>query len=310
MAAKGLQVLYNLILKDVVKGSGQASGILSIGKDVRKLADKKLQRYITAAKKQGVDLNNLSEQEAKYMLELNKPKAPTVLSNEEAYEFLNQFLNQGKKGEVIKGKFGKSFSQEVDDIADKKVIEQMYRTASPRSLDEDALYLAEFIAEDAGKVLDNLSTAEQNKFIKRAENALKRNIEQYRDKKAGGGRTGLSYLLAEDTNERVPFSKGKIVKKGLEGLAQLLKKEKGILSHTFDVDESKLDTMIKGTVVEKYTKVDQDKIKEEMDKLEPISNDDSTEMVIDHCFDVKGVGTVILGKVTGGKIKQYDNLIR
>ena len=87
-----------------------------------------------------------------------------------------------------------------------------------------------------------------------------------------------------------------------------LKKEKGILSHTFDVDESKLDAMIKGTVVEKYTKVDQDKIKEEMDKLEPLSNDGQSVMVIDHCFDVKGVGTVILGKVTCGKIKQYDNL--
>jgi len=87
-----------------------------------------------------------------------------------------------------------------------------------------------------------------------------------------------------------------------------LKKEKGILSHTFDVDESKLDAMIKGTVVENYTKVDQDKIKEEMDKLEPVTNDEPSEMVIDHCFDVKGVGTVILGKVTNGKIKQYDNL--
>jgi len=45
-----------------------------------------------------------------------------------------------------------------------------------------------------------------------------------------------------------------------------------------------------------------------MDKLEPISNDGPSEMVIDHCFDVKGVGTVILGKVTKGKIKQYDDL--
>ncbi len=87
-----------------------------------------------------------------------------------------------------------------------------------------------------------------------------------------------------------------------------LKKEKGILSHTFEVDDSKLDAMIKGTVVEKYKKVDQDKIKEEMDKLESISNDGPSEMVIDHCFDVKGVGTVILGKVTNGKVKQYDNL--
>ena len=66
--------------------------------------------------------------------------------------------------------------------------------------------------------------------------------------------------------------------------------------------------MIKGTVVENYTKVEQDKIKEEMDNFEPISPDGQSEMVIDHCFDVKGVGTVILGKVTAGKIKQYDNL--
>lgn len=87
-----------------------------------------------------------------------------------------------------------------------------------------------------------------------------------------------------------------------------MKKEKGILSHTFDVDESKLDLMIKGTVIEKYIKVEPNKIKEEMDKFEPLTNDDPPEMVVDHCFDVKGVGTVILGKITHGKIKQYDNL--
>ena len=87
-----------------------------------------------------------------------------------------------------------------------------------------------------------------------------------------------------------------------------LKKEKGILSHTFDVDESKLAMMIKGTVVENYVKVEQDKIKEEMDKLVPITNNDPSELLIDHCFDVKGVGTVILGKVTNGTVKQYDNL--
>ena len=87
-----------------------------------------------------------------------------------------------------------------------------------------------------------------------------------------------------------------------------LKKDKGILSHTFDVDESKLNMMIKGTVVENYARVDQDKIKEEMNTLEPITNDNPAELLIDHCFDVKGVGTVILGKVSNGTIKQYDNL--
>ncbi len=87
-----------------------------------------------------------------------------------------------------------------------------------------------------------------------------------------------------------------------------LKKDKGILSHSFEVDESKLDSMIKDTVLENYTKVEQDKIKEEIDKIEPSIKEGPSEMVVDHCFDVKGVGTVILGKVTCGKIKQYDNL--
>ena len=114
----GLKILYNLILKDTVKRSGSASGILSIGKDVRKLADKKFQRYVKSAQNQGVDLDKLSEQEAKYMLELNKPKEPVVLSNEDAYAFLNRFLNQGKKGEVIKGKFNKPSVKEISFVDD------------------------------------------------------------------------------------------------------------------------------------------------------------------------------------------------
>ena len=87
-----------------------------------------------------------------------------------------------------------------------------------------------------------------------------------------------------------------------------LKKDKGILSHSFEVDDSKLDSMIKGTVLENYVRVDQDKLKEAVDKIEPMVKEGPSEMVVDHCFDVKGVGTVILGKVTCGKIKQYDNL--
>ena len=180
----GLKFLYNLILKDTVKGSGQASGILSIGKDIRKLADKKFQRYVTTAKKQNVDLDKLSEQEIKYMMELNKPKEPRVFSNEEAYAFLNQFLKQGKKdkGKVIKGKFGKSFLEELssaDNAADDILVEQMYRTSGPRNLEYDSSFLAEFIAEDAGKVLDDLPIEEQTKFIERAKNALRRNVKQY-----------------------------------------------------------------------------------------------------------------------------------
>ena len=88
----------------------------------------------------------------------------------------------------------------------------------------------------------------------------------------------------------------------------ILGKKQGMLSHTFDVDRNTLLSMIKGTVVEQYNLVEPENLKKEMDKLEPISIDDKLKIVIDHCFDVKGVGTVILGKVVQGKVKQYDNL--
>jgi selenocysteine-specific translation elongation factor len=88
----------------------------------------------------------------------------------------------------------------------------------------------------------------------------------------------------------------------------VLGKKQGILSHTFDVDRNTLLAMIKGTILEQYKLVEPENLKKEIDQLEPISTEGKTKIVIDHCFDVKGVGTVILGKVVQGKVKQYDNL--
>ena len=45
-----------------------------------------------------------------------------------------------------------------------------------------------------------------------------------------------------------------------------------------------------------------------MDSLPAVHEEGSTKIVIDHCFDVKGVGTVVLGKVSRGNVKQYDTL--
>jgi len=88
----------------------------------------------------------------------------------------------------------------------------------------------------------------------------------------------------------------------------LLRKKEGFLSHTYDVDENNLTSLIKGTVVERYKKLESPTLREELNKLQPLSKEGKTKIVIDHCFDVKGVGTVVLGKVISGKVKQYDNL--
>jgi selenocysteine-specific translation elongation factor len=88
----------------------------------------------------------------------------------------------------------------------------------------------------------------------------------------------------------------------------LLKKREGILSHTYDVDENRLLAMTKGTVLEHYKLVNSSDLKQVTNKLESFSKEGKTKIVIDHCFDVKGVGTVVLGKVVQGKVKQYDVL--
>lgn len=87
-----------------------------------------------------------------------------------------------------------------------------------------------------------------------------------------------------------------------------LKKTQGLLCHSYDVDRNKLLSMIKGTVVEQYKIVELADLKKESEVLPVISKDGTVKISIDHCFDVKGVGTVILGKVTQGKVKTYDNL--
>ena len=88
-----------------------------------------------------------------------------------------------------------------------------------------------------------------------------------------------------------------------------LGKKEGVLSHSYDVDESRLDLMIKGTVVEGYKKVEHDKIKESLTDFPIMKRDGETSVVIDHTFDVKGVGTVALGKVLSGKVTQYDKIL-
>ena len=208
MAVKtGLQTLYNLILKDVVKGSGQASGIMSIGKDIRKLADKKFQRYVTSAQKQGVDLDKLSEQELKYTLELNKPKGQKIISADspEGKGITEMLL--GKRGKVIKADFGKPFAEEI--VTVERVVTDIKKLEPIEAMKE-----ANRVLKGEGRY-KSLSKADREKIAMDesvTDHIFEREIKPDPEDMADGGRTGLSYLLAEDTNERVPFGAGGIDK--------------------------------------------------------------------------------------------------
>ena len=84
---------------------------------------------------------------------------------------------------------------------------------------------------------------------------------------------------------------------------------RGFLMHSYEVDREKLKILVKNTVVSSYKIVDSvDQLKAEVALLEPVPIEGKTLIPVDHAFDVKGVGTVILGAVRSGKVKAYDNL--
>jgi len=62
----------------------------------------------------------------------------------------------------------------------------------------------------------------------------------------------------------------------------MLGKKDGIISHSYEVDENRLNSMIKGTVLNNYKKVDSPNIKQALTKFLPISNNGDVQIVIDH----------------------------
>ena len=193
MPIGGLKILYNLILKDAIKGSGGASGIMSIGDSVRALAQKRFQSYVMSAQKQGVDLDKFNEDQLKYMLEMNK--AGNKVKMKQAPSI--------KKDNVIEAKFGKSFGEEVEDMNLMEAIED----ASPgfaNDIKVDAELVAEDLAERMGKVYDDLPTKERLDFYDKAYTGLSKQRFKNMPKPepedmADGGRIGFKKGMSRRT---------------------------------------------------------------------------------------------------------------
>jgi selenocysteine-specific translation elongation factor len=83
----------------------------------------------------------------------------------------------------------------------------------------------------------------------------------------------------------------------------------GLILHSYEVDEGKLKALFKNTSVSHFKLLDNiDQLKREMSTLESKSCDGPVMIPVDHAFDVKGVGTVVLGVVRQGAVKVYDQL--
>ena len=100
-----------------------------------------------------------------------------------------------KSDEEIVSNIKKSNERSVQNLRmqmmDDKVANDMFQGGPSRDPKTDADMLAEFIAEDAGKIYDDLPTKERLKFYDRAYNAILRYKRKDPEDMADGGRIGL-----------------------------------------------------------------------------------------------------------------------
>ena len=83
----------------------------------------------------------------------------------------------------------------------------------------------------------------------------------------------------------------------------------GFILHSYEVDEMKLRTLIKNTAISDFKFLANiDQLKQQMGRLEPKGLEGDCIIPIDHVFNVRGVGTVILGVIKQGAIKTHDQL--
>ncbi len=71
-------------------------------------------------------------------------------------------------------------------------------------------------------------------------------------------------------------------------------------------DNETVAALVKNTSLEKFKFTAEKNLREELLKLS-VERSDSLLIPVDNSFKVKGVGTIVLGIVKGGKIKKYDN---
>lgn len=84
--------------------------------------------------------------------------------------------------------------------------------------------------------------------------------------------------------------------------------EKGFIIADESIRQN-VSAMIRGTCLEKFSLTDEPGLRLELMKLNIERNESELEIPVDNYFNVKSVGTVILGIIKSGSVKKYDKLM-
>ena len=164
-----------------IKTEKQLEGIINQIKELQK-------------KRMAESMEVISQDDPRFKGIMDKMMGSNVIKRDFGKPFKEE-IKKMKSDEEIVSNIKKSNERSVQNLRmqmmDDKVANDMFQGGPSRDPKTDADMLAEFIAEDAGKIYDDLPTKERIKFYDRAYNAILRYKRKDPEDMADGGRIGF-----------------------------------------------------------------------------------------------------------------------
>ena len=164
-----------------IKTEKQLEGIINQIKELQK-------------KRMAESMEVISQDDPRFKGIMSKMMGSNVIKRDFGKPFKEE-IKKMKSDEEIVSNIKKSNERSVQNLRmqmmDDKVANDMFQGGPSRDPKTDADMLAEFIAEDAGKIYDDLPTKERIKFYDRAYNAILRYKRKDPEDMADGGRIGF-----------------------------------------------------------------------------------------------------------------------
>ena len=190
-------------MKQAMKKSAGSSGIMTLNKGLAKDVETQVAKWVDSAKRQGADIDKMSEQDLKYVIELNKPKPVKAISADSPEgklftQGLNDMLGKASGENVIKTDFGGGITDIVTETITK------IKTLKPI----DAMKEANSVIGRKGKY-KRLTQEQSQKILKNTEDHIfERDIKYDPEDFAQGGRTGYFTGALADTEQGKSMSPG------------------------------------------------------------------------------------------------------
>ena len=178
-----ISLLRRLLMKEAVKDTAGSSGIMSINKNIADKVEQQLQKYINDAMQQGVDLDTLSPEQLKMIVQMNKPKPPRVIpaDSPEGRQITEQLF--GKRGDVVdmtgkkidtrKGIMG---GKSVEDLMESGQVTKGTVTKKRKKVTDREMFKAanERLTSDVDSIIKNIKSMEPITAMKEANSVIAR----------------------------------------------------------------------------------------------------------------------------------------